>query len=54
MRTDARDRFGTPIEKRFSRKDIIKMCEISGFEKIVFSERKPFWCFTAKKRKTKD
>ena len=53
MRTDARDRFGTPVEKRFSQKDIIKMCEKSGFENIVFSDREPFWCFTAIKRKTK-
>ena len=54
MRTDARDRFGTPVEKRFSRKDIIEMCVKSGFENIVFSERKPYWCFTAIKRQTKD
>ena len=54
MRTDARDRFGTPIEKRFSRKDIIEMCVKSGFENIVFSERKPYWCFTAIKKQTKD
>ena len=53
MRTDARDRFGTPVEKRFSRKDIIEMCEKSGFEKIVFSQTKPYWCFTAIKRKIK-
>ena len=53
MRTDARDRFGTPIEKRFSRKDIIKMCEKSGFEKIIFSQSKPYWCFIAIKRKNK-
>ncbi len=51
MRTDARDRFGTPVEKRFSRKDIIEMCEKSGFEKIVFSNKKPYWCFIAIKRK---
>ena len=53
MRTDARDRFGTPVEKRFSRKDIVKMCEKSGFEKIVFSDKEHYWCFTAVKRRTK-
>ena len=53
MRTDARDRFGTPIEKRFSRKQIINMCEKSGFEKIIFSKRKPYWCFTAIKKTKK-
>jgi len=50
MRTDARDRFGTPVEKRFSRKDIVRMCEKSGLKEIVFSKTKPYWCFKAIKR----
>ena len=51
MRTDARDRFGTPIEKRFSRKDIIRMCEISGFEKNSFLRKKTFLVFYSQKKK---
>ena len=34
MRTDSRDRFGTPLEKRFSKKDIYKMMKQSGLEKL--------------------
>ena len=43
MRTDARDRFGTPLEKRFSKKEIHKMMQISGLEKITFRKNAPFW-----------
>ena len=44
MRTDALDRFGTPLEQRFSKKDIQKMMEHAGLEKIEFSNTEPFWC----------
>ena len=50
MRTDALDRFGTTLEKRFSRDEISLMLEISGFTKICFSNREPFWCVVARKR----
>ncbi len=50
MRTDARDRFGTPIEHRFNRSEIIEMCHKAGLENIVFSANAPFWCFIAKKK----
>lgn len=43
MRTDSRDRFGTPLEKRFTKKDILKMMEKSGLEKIQFKNSAPFW-----------
>lgn len=43
MRTDARDRFGTPLEKRFSKKEIDKMMKNSGLEKIRFKNDPPFW-----------
>jgi SAM-dependent methyltransferase len=43
MRTDALDRFGTKIEKRFTRGQISSMMESAGFERIVFSES-PCWC----------
>ena len=37
MRTDARDRFGTPLEQRFTKSEIKKMMEEAGLEKIKFS-----------------
>lgn len=43
MRTDARDRFGTPLEKRFSKKEIAVMMKKAGLEKIKFSNSAPFW-----------
>ena len=50
MRTDARDRFGTPIEKRFNRAEIIEMCQKAGLENIVFSSSAPYWCLPQEKR----
>ena len=44
MRTDARDRFGTPLEQRFTRDEIIQMMRAAGFERITFSDKEPFWC----------
>lgn len=44
MRTDALDRFGTRLERRFSREQIRMMMEESGLERIEFSSSEPFWC----------
>jgi ubiquinone/menaquinone biosynthesis C-methylase UbiE len=44
MRTDSRDRFGTPLEKRFSKEEIEKMMTNSGLTNIKFSNHQPFWC----------
>lgn len=44
MRTDALDRFGTRLEKRFDKGQIEKMMQRSGLEKIKFSDKEPFWC----------
>ncbi len=44
MRTDALDRFGTKLEKRFSRAEIEAMMKRCGLEGIVFREDAPFWC----------
>ncbi len=44
MRTDARDRFGTPLEQRFTRKEIETMMRDAGLGNIVFSEAEPYWC----------
>jgi SAM-dependent methyltransferase len=44
MRTDSRDRFGTPLEQRFSRSQIESMMSNAGLFKIHFSESAPYWC----------
>jgi SAM-dependent methyltransferase len=44
MRTDARDRFGTPLEQRFNRSQIRDMMERAGLTDIRFSNGEPFWC----------
>ncbi len=44
MRTDARDRFGTPMEHRFTRYQISEMMESAGLVQIRFSDAAPFWC----------
>ena len=43
MRTDSRDRFGTPLEQRFTRSEIETMMKAAGLENIAFSDREPFW-----------
>ncbi len=44
MRTDSRDRFGTPLEQRFTRQQIADMMQAAGLQEITFSESAPFWC----------
>jgi SAM-dependent methyltransferase len=44
MRTDSRDRFGTPLEQRFTRKEIALMLDDAGLGDVRFSERAPYWC----------
>jgi SAM-dependent methyltransferase len=44
MRTDSLDRFGTRIEKRFRREEILAMMEAAGLERIQFSPSAPYWC----------
>ena len=42
MRTDALDRFGTRLERRFTKKEMRDMMERSGLENVTFSETS-FW-----------
>lgn len=44
MRTDALDRFGTRLERRFNKAQIEDMLLSSGFSNIQFSYTQPFWC----------
>ena len=43
MRNDALDRFGTPLEKRFSKDEISTMLRNAGLVNIEFSDKQPFW-----------
>jgi ubiquinone/menaquinone biosynthesis C-methylase UbiE len=49
MRTDARDRFGTPLEKRFTQAEIADMLGSAGFNRVRFSEHRPYWVALAYK-----
>lgn len=50
MRTDSRDRFGTPLEQRFSRIQIKEMMLDAGLEDIKFSDVEPYWCAIGRKK----
>lgn len=49
MRTDALDRFGTRLERRFTKVEIREMMECSGLERINFSETS-YWTAVGFKR----
>ena len=51
MRTDSRDRFGSPMEKRYSKKKITLMMKNAGLEKIKFKNSLPFWTVVGFKKK---
>lgn len=50
IRNDALDRFGTPLEQRFSKMEIAKMMEDAGMVDLVFSDNEPFWHVLGTKR----
>jgi ubiquinone/menaquinone biosynthesis C-methylase UbiE len=50
IRNDALDRFGTPLEQRFSRKEIIDMMQKAGLKEIVVSQKMPYWHAVGKKK----
>lgn len=49
MRTDARDRFGTPLEQRFTRDQIAAMMTAAGLIDVRFSTAAPYWCAVGKR-----
>lgn len=51
MATDALDRFGTRLERRFSRAEIEAMMSSSGLEGIRFREDMPYWVAVGVRRK---
>jgi ubiquinone/menaquinone biosynthesis C-methylase UbiE len=50
MRTDALDRFGTQLEQRFKKKEIQRMMELAGLDRIRFSDAVPYWCAVGYKK----
>ena len=44
MQTDSLDRFGTILEKRFSKDHITKILKNAGISRIKFNEFAPYWC----------
>lgn len=50
MRTDALDRFGTRLERRFTADEIKEMMEKAGLNKIKFSDSAPYWCAVGYKK----
>lgn len=50
IRNDALDRFGTPLEQRFTKDEITQMMQNAGLTEIVFSERAPYWHAVGKKK----
>lgn len=44
MRTDALDRFGTRLEHRFTKNQILLMMQSAGLVDIKFSVDAPYWC----------
>ena len=50
IRNDALDRFGTPLEKRFSKETIRQMMNDCGLTDVVFSEKMPYWHALGKKK----
>jgi len=50
MRNDSLDRFGTRLEKRFSKAQIKGMLLTAGFDRVEFSDKTPYWCCVAFKK----
>jgi SAM-dependent methyltransferase len=50
MRTDALDRFGTRLERRFTRDEISAMMSAAGLEGVRFREGPPHWCAVGTKQ----
>ena len=48
LQNDALDRFGTRLEQRFSKNEIIQMLSNAGFDlsSLKFSQFEPFWTFS--------
>ena len=50
MRNDSLDRFGTRLEKRFSKKQIKKYMSEASLKDIIFYDEEPFWVVVGYKK----
>ena len=52
LANDALDRFGTSLEQRFNKAEIVEMLEKADFDlsTLVFSDKEPFWTFAVRKK----
>jgi hypothetical protein len=51
IRNDALNRFGTSLEQRFSRKQIMEMMANSGLGEIIIADTLPYWHAVGKRIK---
>lgn len=49
VRNDALDRLGTPLERRFTKAEIVGMLQAAGLDDIRFGETMPKWRVTAQR-----
>ena len=52
MATDSLDRFGTKLEKRYTKDEIENILSKAGFVDIKFSDDTPYWVAIAWKKQT--
>lgn len=50
IRNDSLDRFGTPLEQRFSKEEIYSMMAQAGLTDIVFSSKESYWHAVGRKK----
>jgi hypothetical protein len=48
LRTDALDRFGTRLEKRYTMAEIERLLTEAGFSEVSFNKEWPYWCAIAR------
>lgn len=48
LRTDALDRFGTQLEKRYTKLEIERLLLDAGFNDVTFNDEWPYWCAVAR------
>ena len=44
MRSNSRDRLGTPLEQRFTKAEMEEMLNAAGVYEVKFREGFPYWC----------
>jgi SAM-dependent methyltransferase len=49
MRADALDRFGTRVERRFTRAQAVALLERAGLEGVAVSPEPPYWCLVGRR-----